>query len=199
MVTAIRSTTMKKALEHTSFPELAERINALYNEEEDALLLAMLGQEYVINHTGIILRGQKAPDTHEAVLLDYLFSSGTSYCASPWRPIGDISNQPAADFRKRVELPLAQYIAEFLPRAGTLLPLFDAVQTPSMIGSDMAITVRALPKVSLHVELSQESQEFPAEAWVLFSNNAGDFLSGENLQLLAELFKDRLLSLLRIY
>ena len=29
--------------------------------------------------------------------------------------------------------------------------------------------------------------------------NAGDFLSGENLQLLAELFKDRLLSLLRIY
>ena len=61
---------MRKALEHTSFPALAERVNALYNEEEDALLLAMLGQEYVINHTGIILRGQKAPDTHEKVLLD---------------------------------------------------------------------------------------------------------------------------------
>jgi hypothetical protein len=190
---------MKKALEHTSFPALAERVNALYNEEEDALLLAMLGQEYIINHSGIILRGQKAPDTHEAVLLDYLFSSGTSYSASPWRAIGDFLKRPPADFRKRVELPLAQYVAEFLTRAGTLLPLFDAVQTPSMIGSDMALTVRALPKVSLHVELSQESQEFPAEVWVLFSNNAGDFLSGENLQLLAELFKDRLLSLLRIY
>ncbi len=190
---------MKKALEHISFPALADRVNALYNEEEDALLLAMLGQEYVIKHTGMILRGQKAPDTHEAVLLDYLFSSGTSYCASPWRAIGDISKQSAADFRKRVELPLAQYVAEFLTRAGTILPLFDAVQTPSMIGSDMAITVRALPKVSLHVELSQETQEFPAEVWVLFSNNAGDFLNGENLQLLAELFKDRFLSLLRIY
>lgn len=199
MFTAVRSATMKKTLEHTPFPALAERVNALYNEEEDALLLAMLGQEYVIRRTGIILRGQKAPDTHEAVLLEYLFSSGTSYCASPWRAIGDISKQPAADFRNRVELPLAQYVAEFLPRAGTMLPLFDAVQTPSMIGSDMAITVRALPKVSLHVELSQESQEFPAEVWVLFSNNAGDFLNGENLQLLAELFKDRLLSLLRIY
>ena len=80
-----------------------------------------------------------------------------------------------------------------------MLPLFDAVQTQSLIGSDMAITVRALPKISLHVELSQENQEFPAEAWVLFSNNAGDFMSGENLQLLAELFKDRFLSLLRIY
>jgi len=190
---------MKKALEHTSFPTLAERVSALYNEEEDALLLAMLGQEYVINHTGIILRGQKAPDTHEAVLLDYLFSSGTSYCALPWRAIGYFSKRSSTGFRKRVELPLAQYVAEFLTRAGTMLPLFDAVQTPSMIGSDMAITVRALPKVSLHVELSQESQEFPAEVWVLFSNNAGDFLSGENLQLLAELFKDRLLSLLRIY
>jgi len=199
MFTTLGSTTMKKALEHTSFPALAERVNALYNEEEDALLLAMLGQEYIINHSGIILRGQKAPDTHEAVLLDYLFSSGTSYSASPWRAIGDFLKRPPADFRKRVELPLAQYVAEFLTRAGTLLPLFDAVQTPSMIGSDMALTVRALPKVSLHVELSQESQEFPAEVWVLFSNNAGDFLSGENLQLLAELFKDRLLSLLRIY
>lgn len=199
MVATLRSTTMMKALKHTSFPALAERVNALYDEEKDALLLAMLGQEYVINHSGIILRGQKAPDTHEAVLLDYLSSSGTSYRASPWRAIGDFSKLPAADFRKRVELPLAQYVAEFLTRAGTMLPLFDAVQIPSMIGSDMAITVRALPKVSLHVELSQESQEFPAEVWVLFSNNAGDFLSGENLLLLAELFKDRLLSLLRIY
>jgi hypothetical protein len=190
---------MKKALEQTSFPALAERVNALYNEEEDALLLAMLGQEYVIKHTGISLRGQKAPDTHEAVLRDYLSSSGTSLCTSPWRAIGDFTKQPAAEFRKLAEFPLAQYVDEFLTRAGTLLPLFDAVQTPSLIGSDMAITVRALPKVYLHVELSQESQEFPAEVWVLFSNNAGDFLKGENLQLLAELFKDRLLSLLRIY
>jgi hypothetical protein len=199
MFATLRSITMKKSLEHTSFPALAERVSALYNAEEDALLLAMLGQEYVIKHSGIILRGQKAPDTHEAVLLDYLFSSGTAYCASPWRPIGDFLKQPSADHRKRVELPLAQYVEEFLTRAGSILPLFDAVQTPSMIGSDMAITVRALPKVSLHVELSQESQDFPAEVWVLFSNNAGDFLSGENLQLLAELFKDRILSLLRIY
>jgi hypothetical protein len=68
-----------------------------------------------------------------------------------------------------------------------------------MIGSDLAITVRALPKVMLHVEMSQENKEFPPEVWVLFSNNAGQFLRGENLQLLAELFKDRLLSLLRIY
>jgi len=51
MVTAIRSTTMKKALEHTSFPELAERINALYNEEEDALLLAMLRTTHVADPT----------------------------------------------------------------------------------------------------------------------------------------------------
>jgi hypothetical protein len=199
MFTTIRFATMKKELEYTSFPALSERVNALYNEDEDALLLAMLGQEYVIKHTGIILRGQKAPDTHESVLLDYLLSSGTSYCALPWRPIGDFLKMPSSDYRKRVEVPLAQYSAEFLTRANTMLPLLDAVQTPSLIGSDMAITVRALPKVSLHVEISQESQEFPAEVWVLFSNNAGDFLSGENLQLLSELFKDRLLSLLRIY
>ena len=159
----------------------------------------MLGQEYVVDHAGISLRGQKAPDTHEAVLLDYLFSSGTSYRASPWRAIGDFIKPPPPDFRNKVELPLAQYVAEILTRADTVLPLFDAVQAPSLIGSDMTITVRALPKVSLHVELSQESQEFPAEVWVLFSNNACDFLSGANLRLLAELFKDRLLSLLRIY
>jgi hypothetical protein len=68
-----------------------------------------------------------------------------------------------------------------------------------MIGSDLAFTVRSLPKVHLHVELSQENQEFPAEAWVLYSNNADAFLSTDGLRLLADLFRDRLLSLLRIY
>jgi len=48
---------MMKALEHTSFPALAERVSALYNDDDDALLLAMLGQEYVIRRTGITLRG----------------------------------------------------------------------------------------------------------------------------------------------
>jgi hypothetical protein len=33
----------------------------------------------------------------------------------------------------------------------------------------------------------------------LFSNNAHEFLTSPSMQVLAELFKDRLLSLLRIY
>ena len=98
-----------------------------------------------------------------------------------------------------MELPLTQYAAEVITRANAILPLFDAKAVPSLIGSDMAITVRALPKVYLHVELSQETQDFPAEVWVLFSNNADEFLSVASLQLLAEMFKDRVLSLLRIY
>ena len=188
-----------KALEHSSLPALAERISALYSEEDDSLLLAMLGQEYVINRTGITLRGQKAPDAHEAVILGYLSSPGTTFVESPWRALGDLADLPATEFRKRVEIPIAQHATEFVTRANALLPHFDAYLSPSLIGSDLAITVRALPKVLLHVELSQETQEFPAEVWVLFSNNADQFLSVENLQLLGELFKDRLLSLLRIY
>jgi hypothetical protein len=53
--------------------------------------------------------------------------------------------------------------------------------------------------VYLHLELCQETQDFPADAWILFSNNANEFLTLSGLQALAELFKDRLLSLLRIY
>ena len=77
--------------------------------------------------------------------------------------------------------------------------MIDAEAVPSLIGSEMSLTVRVLPKVYLHVELSQETQDFPAEAWVLFSNNANEFLTAQGLQTLAEMFKDRLLSLLRIY
>ena len=190
---------MMKPLQHTSLPALAERVSALYNGDDDALLLAMLGQEYVIRRTGITLRGHKAPDTHEAVLIDYLSSSGDRFIESPWRALGDFADLPAADFRKRVELPLAPHVAEFISRANTLLPIFDAFLSPSLIRGDLAMTVRALPKVTLHVEMSQESQDFPPEVWVLFSNNADQFLSVENLQLLGELFKDRLISLLRIY
>lgn len=190
---------MNRALDNTSFPALAERISALYDDEKDALLLAMLGQEYVITRDGITLRGQKAPEIHETVILDYLASSGTTFREQPWRPLSNFKGADVTDFRKRIELQLAQHAEELISRANTVLPLFDAFPSPSMIGSDMAITVRALPKISLHVEFSPESQEFPAEVWVLFSNNADAFLSAEGLPLLGELLKDRILSLLRIY
>ncbi len=188
-----------KALEHASFPAIAERVGALYNEEQDALLLALLGQEYIIRRDGISLRGQKAPDSHASVILDYLFSSGTALTLLPWRAIGDFPGARCADFRKNVELPVAQHAAEVITRAQAILPMFDGTGVPSLIGSDMAITMRALPKVYLRVELSQETQDFPSEAWVLFSNNAHEFLNAENLQALGETFKDRLLSLIRIY
>jgi hypothetical protein len=188
-----------KAFERTSFPKQAERISALYNEEEDALLLGMLGQEYVIRRGGVFLHGQQAPEVHASVIHDYLSSTGTTLSLLPWRAIGDLSGQSSPDFRKKVELPISNYAADIITRANTLLPMVDAETTPSLIGSDMAINVCALPKVNLHVELSQETQDFPAEAWVLFSNNANEFLLAPSLQLLAEMFKDRLLSLLRIY
>jgi hypothetical protein len=187
------------SLKQISFPKLAERVIALYNEEEDALLLGMLGQEYVIHRDGIFLHGQKSPEIHSAIILDYLSSSGTTQTMMPWRAIGDFSGKSFSDFRKKVELPLTNYAPEIITRANTLLPMIDAEAVPSLIGSDMAITVRALPKVSLHIELSQETQDFPSEAWILFSNNAHEFLTVTNLQVLAEVFKDRLLSLLRIY
>ncbi len=188
-----------KALEHASFSEMAERVSALYNEEQDALLLAMLGQEYIIRHDGIFLHGQKAPEIHVSVLMDYLFSSGTALTIMPWRSIKDFSSVLSPDFRKKVELPLTQYAAEMITRANALLPMLDAKTVQSLIGSDMAVTVLALPKVYLHMELSQETPDFPPEVWILFSNNANDFLSVESLQAIAEVFKERLLSLLRIY
>jgi Domain of unknown function (DUF3786) len=188
-----------RSLARTSFSEHAERICALYNDAEDALLLGMLGQQYTINHDGIFLHGQQAPENQAAVILDYLFSSGTTLDLVPWRAIGDFSGQPMPDFRKRVELPILNFASEIITRANTLLPMMNAKTVPSLIGSDMAFTVQALPKVYLRLELSQESPDFPNEAWVLFSNNANKFLLAPRLQALAELCKDRLLSLIRIY
>lgn len=188
-----------KTLERASFPQIAERVNALYDEGQDALLLAMLGQEYVVRHDGIFLLGQKVPDDHASVIADYLFSSGTNLALTPWRTIVDFSGVPCPGFRQKVEVPVMHCAADIISRAKSLLPLFDAAEVRSLIGSDMAITIRALPKVYLHVELSGENQDFPAEAWVLFSNNAMDFISIPSMQLLAEIFKERILSLLRIY
>ncbi len=188
-----------KDLEHASFPEIAQRISALYNEEEDALMLGMLGQDYVIRHSSILLHGQNAPDSHVSVILDYLFSTGTVLNEMPWRSMGDFTGGSSSDFRKKVELPLNQYVAEIITRAKSLLPLFDASPAQSIIGSDLAFTVRALPKVYLHVEMSQETQDFPSESWVLFSNNAHEFLTVPSIQTLAEILKERVLSSLRIY
>lgn len=186
-------------LEKIPFRDLADRLGARYNSEEDAILVMVLGQEYVIRRSGMTLRGQKAPETHEAVIRDYLSSAGSSFVAAPWRSLGDILPGASAEFRKRVETPLTQHVKEVVTRVSTVLPLIDGDMAPSMIGSDLAFRVRAFPKVHLHVELSLETQEFPAETWILFSNNADVFLSPQGLQLLGELFKERLISLLRIY
>ena len=77
--------------------------------------------------------------------------------------------------------------------------MFGGSGAPSLVGSDLAISVRALPRVYLHVELWQENPDFPAETWILFSNNAEEFLAIRSLHSLAEIFKERLLSLIRIY
>ena len=122
-----------KALEHTTFPDVAERISALYNEDEDALLLGMLGQEYVIRHQGIFLRGQKAPDAHGAVVLDYLFSSGDQFRMTPWKSFGDLAGRPAPEFRTRVEVPLQQQVSNIIGRAATILPHLDAKADQSLI------------------------------------------------------------------
>jgi hypothetical protein len=188
-----------KALEHIPFPKTAERVSALYDEEEDALLLGMLGQEYLVRHDGIFLHSKQAPEAHASVILDYLLSTGTAFSMLPWRTINDFSGKPSPEFKKKVEVPVASFATEIISRSNTLLPMMDATISQSIIGSDIAINVRALPKIYLHAELSQETADFPAEMWVLFSNNAKDYLALPNLHLLAELFKERLLSLLRIY
>ncbi len=177
---------------------MAERVCALYNEERDALLLGMLGQEYEISHDGIFIRGQKAPATHGTVILDYLLSKGTAITMMPWRTLTHFGDAVIPGFRKKVEEPISAFTTEILS-SNNILPMLDAKSVPSLIGSDLAFTVRALPKVFIHVELSQETQDFPAEAWMLFSNNANEFLTVPNLHILAEILKDRLLSLLRIY
>ncbi len=186
-------------LERAEFPAIADRIGGRYDKERDALLLTMLGQEYAVSHSGITLHGQKAPDQQASVILDYLFSAGIALTLVPWRVLGDFPGSRCQDFRKTVELPVAQHAAEIITRAQALLPMFDGTGGPGIVGGDMAITVRALPKVYLHVELWQETTDFPAETWILFSHNAHEFLAAESLQTLADVFKDRLLSLLRIY
>lgn len=194
-----RPESVVKSLEHMSFIKTAERICALYNEEQDALLLGMLGQEYVIRREGVFLRGQKAPDAHAVVIMDYLAASDAASILMPWRSIGDFTGTASPEFRKKVELPMIQFVPEIITRAKTLLPMMDGQPAPSIINCDFAITVRALPKVYLHAELSQETQDFPADAWILFSNNADEFLAVRSLHSLAEIFKERLLSLIRIY
>jgi len=184
---------------HASFSEQALQLGALCTETTGELLIALMGQEYVVSSEAVTLRGQKAPEMHAALIRSYLSSRQSGIVTTPWRGIGDFAGAAAGSFRERVEAPIALHASELVERASRVLPLCDGSISATMIGSDLAFTVRAFPCVHLHIECSREDQEFPAEAWVLFSNNANMFLSAQELHQLGELFKDRLLGLLRIY
>lgn len=86
------------------------------------------------------------------MILDYLFSSGTTLEMMPWRTIGDFTGQFSAEFRKKAEMPITTCAPEIIARADVTLPLMDAAMMASLIGSDGAINMRALPKVYLHAE-----------------------------------------------
>ena len=83
-----------KALELASFPGMAERVSALYNEEQDALLLAMLGQEYIVRHEGFSFTGRRRRNT---IGRDPRLSLLVRHRAAvmPWRSLGDFSGARA--------------------------------------------------------------------------------------------------------
>jgi len=188
-----------KSLEHLSFLALAAQKDASYHAAKDALQIRMLGQDYFVLHNGVFLHGQKAPESHSRVLIDYLSSSGRTLITIPWRPIGEFAGCSLTELKHTVEMPIASCIDEIIDRAPIILDMIDGEIAPSIINSDMSFTVPALPKVHLHIELAREIAEFPAEAWILFSRNANVFLEPATIQMLCELFKERILSCLRIY
>jgi hypothetical protein len=186
-------------LDRISISQLAERCGAQYDEKTDALRLRMLGQEYRVRKSGVSLRGQKAPEAQAALIMEYLAAPAADAVLTPYRALSDFGASRVAGFRSKVDAPLSQHADNVIEKADALLPMLDAEKSPAIVGASLAVNILALPKIYIHAEFSGETEDFPPEAWVLFSHNASAFLSPGGLLALGELFKDRLVSLLRIY
>ena len=67
-------------------------------------------------------------------------------------------------------------------------------RNPAVVGYDLAVEFSALPKVPLHLQFNAAEDEFPAEAGILFGDNAPDFLGPHSLFALATYLTGSLIS-----
>lgn len=163
---------------------------------EDALIIQLLGESYLVSGNGIYDEKGKKPGFERCVILSkYLLLCPDRLPEKyDWTAFRDLKNAGPLEkyFRNDVEMKITRF---FTGKPGLLkraIEELDGKRPDIDLNYDLAAKVQLLPKLPVIITFNDEDDEFPAACSVLFENHAESFLDAESLAILGNVFAVKL-------
>lgn len=178
-----------KSLMEKDAEEISLNTNAVYNKDDNTLILKYLNQEYVVNcRTGeIIYKDVQSPvtTTVKVLILHYLLNSKITPLSGKLISFKEIRGGGAIyyqTFQKRAIHPLVKTFADDIDGFYKAAAKFQGIKENY---GHASITMKIFPLVPVTYVIWQGDDEFPPSGTILFDEAITNFLPGEDIVLAA--------------
>ncbi|MBI4733642.1 MAG: DUF3786 domain-containing protein [Rubrobacteridae bacterium] len=185
---------MIERLARLNFAIIGDRTGTVFNVENETLELSFFGKPYVVTKKDCKVISGLPDRTKDAILIiDYLLSFGGLDSGDECIDFRDLPGALLYDgaFRINVESLLE---GEIIENADRIMSEYAGLKISGYDQFDFAVAFSVFPRLRCLVLLSEGDDEIGAGAKVLFSSNAGNFMTTESLAVVAESLARRLAS-----
>lgn len=154
--------------------------------------LQFINSELIITEDKIVnaISGKPANYPEIVISINYLLSNTDNIEGEEFKAFGELKDGLMYDsaFRKNSIVPIIPYADYIIKNPSTITDNFIDCRKVEIAGTDLAVKIKLLPKISILMLLYASDDEFPANLNIIFSANADTFLPIECIADLSEIF-----------
>ncbi|MDO8733915.1 MAG: DUF3786 domain-containing protein [Elusimicrobiota bacterium] len=177
---------MKEEAIFIFFKKLKQKIGDSFK-----IKLRFINKELIITEDKIVGFDGKPANYPEIVIsINYLLSNTDNIEDEKFKAFGELKDglMYNSAFRKNSIVPLIPYADYIIKNPSIITNNFNDSRKVEITGTDLAVKIKLLPKISIYTLLYASDEEFPANLNIIFSANAGTFLPIECIADLSEIF-----------
>ena len=144
--------------------------------------------------------GKPANYPEIVISINYLLSDTDNIENEKFKSFAELKDGLIYDsaFRKNTIIPFIPYADYIIKNPSVITGNFNDCKKIEIAGTDLAVKIKLLPKISIFMLLYAGDEEFPANLNIIFSANADTFLPIECIADLSEIFTRTLLKKLAL-
>ena len=178
---------MKEAAVVNFFKKLKKKMGDSFKVK-----LQFINSELIITEDKVenAVSGKPANYPEIVISINYLLSNTDNIEDEKFKAFGEFKNGLIYNsaFRKNSIVPLIPYADYIIKNPSIITDNFNDCKKVEIAGTDLAVKIKLLPKISIHTLLYASDEEFPANLNIIFSANADTFLPIECIADLSEIF-----------
>ncbi|MCB2188192.1 MAG: DUF3786 domain-containing protein [Deltaproteobacteria bacterium] len=184
-----------------NFVDVARRAGATAADDGESLELSYFGRPVRVEREPMKVyaldEGPELPLVEQALILHYLANADGSEPTGEWITFREVSAGEFywSAFVKRAKAPLTGFFGGQPKLLAQLAPLVGGRVVDA--AGDVAVEVRALPRVPLLLQIWEGDDEFPADGNVLLDKNVEGYFNTEDIALLSGLPIYKMMALAR--